>query len=324
MISSELEKIKQFCLAQGFDLVGFCKAEIPEKDRNNLLSWVEQGFFGKMSWYTKEVSQEIRLDLKHLGFFPKSVLVLAVVYNSPAAEETIQSQTKKVSRYALGDDYHSVLRKKANPILNELKSLYPNHSFRQSVDSLPVPEKVFARLAGIGWMGKNTNIINEELGSYFFISTILTDCEWEIPLQEEFDRCGSCRACLDACPTGALFEPYKINANKCISHHTIEDRNILLNEETKLSDWIYGCDICQEVCPWNKTKARRNSVKTSVDEFLPYPFWKEEDLSGEKVFSDEEFQSKFKQSAIKRIGSLAWNRNLKSVPGSKEINQKEI
>ncbi|WP_425460610.1 tRNA epoxyqueuosine(34) reductase QueG [Leptospira idonii] len=312
-MSVELSRIKDICLSEGFDLVGFTPAVIPKQDIDNIQSWVDQQFFGKMDWFTKQISQEIRLEMRHLGFVPQSVIALGMVYRSEEAEEILEQSAVKVSRYALGDDYHQVLRNKGKNILKKLKQLYPQASFRQSIDSLPIPEKVFARLAGIGWMGKNTNIINEAFGSYFFLSMILTDYKWEIPEVAKVDHCGTCNACLDACPTGALFEPYKIDASKCISHHTIENREDDFSPTEFTANWLYGCDICQEVCPWNKNKAKRNRIQTTVKEFIPYKYWTENKNLMESPLSMEDFASIFRNSAVKRIGSKSWNRNLSSV-----------
>ncbi|MDZ4725973.1 MAG: tRNA epoxyqueuosine(34) reductase QueG [Leptospira sp.] len=310
MHSLDLEKIKAFCLSSGFDIVGFTKAEISDAERLYISNWVQSGHHGQMGWYAKENSMEIRLHLKHLGFIPKSVICLGLLYRSEKSEDLLASMNPKVSRYALGEDYHSVLRERAKPLLKYLKQNYPEFHFRQSVDSLPIPEKIFAKQAGIGWMGKNTNLIHPEIGSYFFISTILTDYEWEIPLNISTDHCGSCRACLDACPTGALFAEYQINASLCISQHNIENENDDIPEDISLNGWLYGCDICQEVCPWNQIKAKRNQIESRVSEFQPRGIFAEENLNLSKLLNSEEFDNIFQNTSIQRIGVKKWNRNL--------------
>lgn len=303
------EIIKQLCIDSGFDLVGFATPILPDFQRHYLLEWVKDQKFGKMTWFAKEQSMEIRTDFQHLGFQPFSMICLGMVYRSEMGESTIESQDAKVSRYALGDDYHEVLRDKARPILTYLRNTFPAYHFRQSVDTLPIMEKVFASKAGLGWMGKNTNIIHPELGSYFFISTILTDCPWQIEEPLATDHCGTCTSCLEACPTGALTAPYQLDASLCISHHNIEDRDPIFADGVDLSGWQYGCDICQEVCPWNKTKAKRNKIETKNQEFLPKGIFAKKSGKVLLEMSGEEFRDSFKRSSIFRIGVNVWNRN---------------
>ncbi|MCZ8156564.1 MAG: tRNA epoxyqueuosine(34) reductase QueG [Leptospira sp.] len=306
-------RIKEVCIEAGFDLVGFAKASISPKDREYIRNWREQGRHGNMDWFAKEQSMEIRLDLKHLGFTPVSVICLGMIYRSEKAEAVLAEMKQKVSRYALGTDYHTVIRKKAKPILQYLRSTFPSSNFRQSVDSLPIPEKTIAKQSGIGWMGKNTNLIHPKIGSYFFISTILTDQNWDVTDEPMVDHCGSCRACLDACPTGALFNEYEIDASLCISHHTIEDRRPDFDAHTKLDSWIYGCDVCQEVCPWNFGMAKRQQIETSNDEFLPKGIFDNSYNQGRNLGEMESnvFEETFKDSSIKRIGVETWNRNVR-------------
>ncbi len=307
------EIIKQLCIDSGFDLVGFAKPILPDFHREYLLSWVRDQKFGKMTWFPKEQSMEIRTDFRHLGFKPASMICLGMVYRSEWGESTLETLDSKVSRYALGEDYHEVLRKKAEPILRYLRQAFPKNYFRQSVDTLPIMEKVFAVKAGIGWMGKNTNVIHTELGSYFFISTILTDCPWLVVEPVPTDHCGSCTSCLDACPTGALTAPYQLDASLCISHHTIEDRDPIFETGVELSGWQYGCDICQEVCPWNQTKAKRNQIETKNQELLPKGIFAKVSGSLDLEMSEEDFRHHFKQTSIYRIGVDAWNRNVKKL-----------
>lgn len=273
--------------------------------------------YGKMEWFAKKTAVEIREEFLHLGFLPESAIVMGMVYRSTRGEEVVQKQTKKVSRYALGEDYHRILRKKGKKIIKGLSTLFPEAKFRQSVDSLPIAEKVLAREAGIGWQGKNTNIIHPKLGSYFFISVILTDLAcWEIsaPIVNQMtDHCGSCRRCLDACPTQAL-DPYKLHIEKCISYQTIEDRSmdkLWTGQTSQKKGWIYGCDICQEVCPWNHTIATKNAVETPLAEFLPKPFWYDP-TQWEKELDENAFESLFSGTSLNRITNKMWNRNLKT------------
>ncbi|MCW7482774.1 tRNA epoxyqueuosine(34) reductase QueG [Leptospira kanakyensis] len=309
-------QIKTICEKEGFSLVGFTEAKIPNSDREHLEQWIQEERFGNMHWFAKDHAVGIRNDFQNLGLVPRSVICLGFVYRSTAGEEVVSQLESKVSRYALGSDYHIILKEKGNRILKTLRSEFPNFKFRQSVDSLPVAEKILTKESGIVWQGKNTNLIHPKLGSYFFLSTILTDLELGGPEPEEIitDHCGSCRKCLDICPTGAL-EEYQIDARKCISYLTIEDR-----KETEATDsflkwdrkgWVYGCDLCQEVCPWNANVAKRNKVETLEPEFLPRSFWTDPGFLEKKSLTKEEFDDYFKDSPIERIGFEIWNRNLR-------------
>lgn len=267
-----------------------------------------------MDWFAKDHALSIRNRFENLGFAPVSAICLGFVYRSETSEELLSHMEKKVSRYALGTDYHIVLRKKGNQIVKELKELYPDFKFRQSVDSLPIAEKILTRESGVVWQGKHTNLIHPKLGSYFFLSIILTDLELgETPKEEKTtDHCGSCRRCLDICPTNAL-EPYQIDAPKCISYLTIEDRSTSEVTDSFMEwdrkGWVYGCDLCQEVCPWNEGIAKRNQVETREMSFLPREFWKENTFLEKNFLTEEEFHTYFRDSAIERIGVSIWNRN---------------
>ena len=286
-----LSQIQSKALDCGFSLFGVADAVVPELDKKNILSWVEQGLAGKMDWYAR--NQDLRLTLNNLGFTPRSVIVLGALYQDRDYEEVFADKEFKISRYATGKDYHLVLKKRSEPLLKYLRENFPENKFRQGVDSLPVAEKVFAREAGIGWQGKNTNIINENLGSYFFLSVILTDLQL-LADKPVTDRCGTCRACLDACPTGALFEPYKIDAGKCISYHTIEDRSETFSDSVANGKWVYGCDICHE-----EFKLREEFRTFTKKDFLE--------------MTEEEFQKFVKDSAMDRITFSMWKRNFKAL-----------
>lgn len=305
-----LSQIQSKALDCGFSLFGVADAVVPELDKKNILSWVEQGLAGKMDWYAR--NQDLRLTLNNLGFTPRSVIVLGALYQDRDYEEVFADKEFKISRYATGKDYHLVLKKRSEPLLKYLRENFPENKFRQGVDSLPVAEKVFAREAGIGWQGKNTNIINENLGSYFFLSVILTDLQL-LADKPVTDRCGTCRACLDACPTGALFEPYKIDAGKCISYHTIEDRSETFSDSVANGKWVYGCDICQEVCPWNRVKAKKREVFSINEEFKLREEFRTFTKQDFLEMTEEEFQKFVKDSAMDRITFSMWKRNFKAL-----------
>ncbi len=305
--------IQEKFLSAGFELFGVTKAVVPDVDQENIQEWINQKRHGTMDWYVKNM--ELRLNFTNLGFLPKSVVALGMVYRDASHKKFQEGSTFLISRYAQGEDYHSILKEKARPILRWLKNTYPKNQFRQSVDTLPIPEKVLAREAGLGWIGKNTNLIHSRYGSYFFLSMILTDLE--IPFMEikQTDRCGTCRACIDACPTQAIYEEYKIDASKCISYYTIEDRSETFSADVKLDGWIYGCDICQEVCPWNReTKkeiAYTGEVRFQVRESLLQKKDQVEELS------ESEFQEVIAKSAMDRITFKQWKRNIEQAKLSK-------
>jgi epoxyqueuosine reductase len=301
--------IKDLANTLGFELFGVAKSFIPNIDKENFKSWIKEKLYGTMEWFPK--NEELRTDFKNLGFTPKSALVLGVLYIDKDYSKLQENFDFHFSRYAVGKDYHTVIREMAKPLLAYLRNNFPDYHFRQSVDSLPVSEKVLAREAGIGWIGKHTNLINEKIGSWFFLSTILTDAEFTYSVTG-VDRCGTCRACLDACPTGALFDAYKIDAGKCISHHTIEDKSEKLNEKTEssLHGWIYGCDICQEVCPWNKVKQEKNNLFTKVDAFKINPIFKDKTETEFLEMNESTFINWTKVSAISRIGYKQFKRNI--------------
>ncbi|PJZ70137.1 tRNA epoxyqueuosine(34) reductase QueG [Leptospira perolatii] len=299
----DLEKI---AFQNGFQLVGAAKALVPNSDKKNILQWVQEGRFGTMNWYPKNMN--LRLELEGLGFSPESVLVLGAVYYDEDSEAKLDRSKFRFSRYAMGEDYHSVLRKRTKSLLEVLRTRFPENQFRHGVDSLPVPEKVLAREAGIGWIGKNTNLIHEDFGSFFFLSTIFTDLPLRIESTVAKDRCGTCDLCIRACPTSAL-EPYRIDARKCISYRNIEDKS---EEATSLHGWLYGCDICQEVCPWNRVKAKSRKVRTAIPEFKPKAHFIEEP---EKLLrlTEDEFTSFFSDSAVLRIGFKKYRRNIENL-----------
>jgi epoxyqueuosine reductase len=261
-----------------------------------------------MGWYIQNM--DIRLGFSNLGFVPESVIALGMVYRDASHKKFKDSSTFFISSYTQGEDYHQILKEKAKPLLQWLRKTHPGHKFRQSVDTLPIPEKVLAREAGLGWIGKNTNLIHSKYGSYFFLSTILTDLVIPSTETKETDRCGKCRACIDACPTQAITDEYRIDAGKCISYYTIEDRSETFSDEVRLNGWVYGCDICQEVCPWNR-ETKKEIVYTSEARFKVRDIlWQKKEVLDK--LSEEEFQEVIAKSAMDRITFRQWKRNLEN------------
>jgi epoxyqueuosine reductase len=259
--------IKESALKLGFDLVGLAPIAV-WKDLEFSRQWVEKGFNGEMRYLENPKRFDPRLVLPSA----KSVICIGVVYSTPwrSQESEVRSQNQPVSaaatprawisRYAWGHDYHEIMRGKLEQLRAAVEGLAPGVETRAFVDTGPVVERAYARFSGVGWMGKNTCIINQEKGSWFFLGVILASLELAPDLPAP-DRCGSCTACLEACPTGALVEPYVMDASRCISYFTIELKGSIPEQfRPKIGANVFGCDICQDVCPWNGTASRQLSV----------------------------------------------------------------
>jgi epoxyqueuosine reductase len=297
----------------GFGLSGVVRAgNFPELARSG--EWLERGYAGEM----KYLSDERRGDLQRAMPGIRSVIVCALTYNTAhprttgAAERIdsaeIGSETPRgwISRYAWGTDYHEVLREKLDILLAGLRAESPQQfEARVYADTGPLNERVLAKYAGLGWLGKNTLLLNQELGSFFFLGLILTTLELQPSLETAkappADRCGTCRKCIDACPTQALVEPYVMDARKCISYLTIELRGEIPAEfRTAIGQHVFGCDICQDVCPWN-----RDAPATEGTEFQPRTFDTEHSLFAPNLewlasLDEQEFRNLFQGSPIKR------------------------
>jgi len=301
-ITSEIKKIG---LDIGFDLVGITSAIQPSKS-NNLEQWLKKGFAGTMHWIS--AYQEKRMNINE--FFPgaKSIICVANNYYSPFFHSS-EKNVGKISRYACGEDYHKIMKKKLKTYLQEIKKLEIGLEGRLCVDTAPIMEKLWAEQAGLGWQGKHTNLITKDFGSWVFLGEIIIDRElvYDTPME---DFCGSCQACLDACPTNAIVEPYVLDAQKCISYLTIEywDKPIEKELKKNMNNWIFGCDICQDVCPWNKfaknSKEKRYWPKESTLDF---------DLVELEKLDESMYKSKFKKSPVLRPGWENFQRNVKAV-----------
>ncbi len=286
----------------GFDLIGFAKAEELREEIEHLKEWLNNGYNAGMSYMERNI--EKRKDVGNILNNSKSVISLAINYYTDH-QYSENKNFGKVSRYAWGTDYHLIIWEKLDLLESELKKVDPSFECRLYVDTGPVMDKVWAVKSGIGWMGKHTNVINKELGSWIFLSTIITNYEFEyssvIP-----DFCGSCTACIDACPTDAIIKEYLVDANKCISYLTIENkREIPLRFKGKFENWIFGCDICQDVCPWNK----KFSETTSIAEFNPKEGNSELELEKVLNMNEAEFKNKYDGSPIKRAKLKGLKRN---------------
>jgi epoxyqueuosine reductase len=301
------ESIKSRARAGGFDLCGVAPAEhLPELDF--FRTWLERGFAGDMHYLHR--SAEKRADVRAVLPSARSVIVLGTVYNvdRPYSNDADDSDAAAIARYAWGDDYHVVIEQRMDALMAWLREAAgPGFEGRAYVDTGPVQERVYARHAGLGWIGKNTCVINDELGSWIFLSVIITNLALR-PDVPAVDQCGTCARCIDACPTGALVEPYVLDANRCISYLTIEVKGeIPAAQRDDIGHHAYGCDICQEVCPWNGTPSTGVSSDTA---WLPRL-----GLDGPSLLelwrrSDDELRKVMKGSAMKRAGVTRLRRNL--------------
>jgi epoxyqueuosine reductase len=292
-------------LALGFDQIGMSPAEPLPGHR--LQTWLADGCHGEMAYMTNH--QDLRLDPCRLLPGATTVLVLAANYYTPFPLTTDPSQGA-ISRYAWGKDYHDVLRKRLQQLVKEIQTQAPETKSRVFVDSAPVLEKEWAIRAGIGWMGKHSCIISPKFGSWIFLAEIILDLE--LPADEPIkNRCGSCRLCVEACPTGALVRPYVVDSRKCISYLTIEqaaDRGIPAELQLKMANRIFGCDVCQSVCPWNNKLAK----PTQDPSFFPKPQFLNAPLAELVQWSEEKYSQLATQSPIKRAKYAGFIRNVQA------------
>lgn len=298
--------IKEKALALGCDKVGVVAATALTEEAEDLREWLARGFHGQMSYLARDPRK--RSDPRLLLPSAKSVVCVALNYFQPG-QHSNDPEIGKISRYAWGDDYHDVLRDKLKALLNWIVVQAPTVEGKICVDTSPMMDKAWAARAGLGWIGKHTNLITKELGSWVFLGELLLSIELDYDNYIELDHCGKCTACLDACPTGAIIAPYQLDATRCISYGTIELREPELPEqiERNLENWVFGCDICQDVCPWS-----RFSKQTSEDRFTPRPGIVEPKLEELIEMSQEEFSTRFRKSAIKRTKLSGLQRNAKA------------
>ncbi len=307
-LSEFTEWIRAYAHALGFELVGFAPATRPP-NADSFLLWLAQGYAGEMDYM--ERTAQVRTDPTALLPDAKSAIVVGLNY----APETLPETAYRIARYALGDDYHTVIRSKLETLLSAIQSVEPTAQGRVCVDSAPILERDFAWLAGLGWYGKNTCLINTYRGSYFFIGVLLITVELAYD-HPALGGCGTCRKCLDACPTGALVEPYRLDARLCISYLTIENRSAIPTELREgVGDWLFGCDICQEVCPFNHPRPHQplRAVPTKEARFQPRAL---PSLSEVLMMDEAEFLKRFQGSAVRRAKWRGLVRNALVVAGN--------
>ena len=296
-------KIKQKAIEIGFHKIGVVRAETLETEGERFKLWLEKDFHGEMRWLERE--PEKRADPKLIFPEAQSIIVVALNYFTPHEHE--ENETRgKVSRYAWGDDYHDVLKEKLRELLAFIKSENAAAEGKICVDTAPIMDKAWAVRAGLGWLGKHSNLITKEYGSWVFIGEILLNLELEYETETIADHCGTCTACLDACPTSAIVAPFVVDSRACLSYATIELRSPEFTPEIKdnLNGWLYGCDICQDVCPWN-----RFEKPTGETRFEPREKNVSADLEELLSLSAEKYAERFRRSAMKRtkLGGLQRN-----------------
>ena len=296
--------IKSKSFELGFMSCGISKSGFLVSEADRFESWLKNNYHGKMSYMERNYDK--RLDTTKLVEGSKSVISLT--YNYFPKTLLKSDNTFKISKYAYGKDYHVVLKKKLNQLLNTMKTKFGSFEGRVFVDSAPILERAWAKKSGLGWIGKNTNLINKQSGSFFFLAEIIVDLELNYDNSTK-DYCGSCTACIDACPTDAIYEPYKLDASKCISYFTIElKESFSSNLSSDFKDWIFGCDICQDVCPWNRfSKANDEVLFETIPELNNF------EKSDWIDLTEETFGKVFKESPINRSKFKGLKRNINYV-----------
>lgn len=303
MIHTKYKQLIKLKAAElGFFHCGFSKAEFLEEEAPRLETWLKQNFHGKMSYMENHFDK--RLDPRLLVEGANTVISLLLNYFPTETQR--DEEAPKISKYAYGEDYHFVIKDKLKELIEFLHDEIGEVNGRAFVDSAPVMDKVWAKKSGLGWIGKNTNLINTKEGSFFFIAELITDLQIE-PDGPIKDYCGTCTRCIDACPTEAIVKPYVVDGSKCISYLTIELKDEILPKEFagKMDNWMFGCDVCQDVCPWN-----RFSKVTNEQRFKPEFSLLDLTKSEWENLEEETFQKLFKNSAVKRTKFSGLKRNI--------------
>lgn len=293
--------IKAEALRLGFMSCGISRAGFLEEEAPRLEAWLNNNMHGEMKYMENHFDK--RLDPTKLVEGSKSVISLLLNYYP---KETQTGDSYKISKYAYGTDYHFVIKDKLKDLLQFMQTEIGEVNGRAFVDSAPVLDKAWAAKSGLGWIGKNSNLLTQKVGSFYFIAELIVDLEldYDTPVT---DHCGTCTACIDACPTQAIVEPYKVDGSKCISYFTIELKEELPSSvKGQFDDWMFGCDVCQDVCPWNRfSKPHREPL------FDPHPDLLKMDRKDWKEITTETFNEIFRKSAVKRTKYSGLKRNLK-------------
>ena len=300
--AAHTQVVKSLASELGFSFCGIAKAEFLEEEAPRLEQWLKQGMHGKMSYMENHFDK--RLDPTKL--VPGAKSVVSLIYNYYPQKDLAPKNGYKIAKYAYGKDYHFVIKDKLKVFMSRLQEQIGKVEGRAFVDSAPVMERAWAKKSGLGWTGKHTLLLNRKMGSFFFLAELILDLELtpDGPIR---DYCGTCTACMDACPTDAIPEPYWLDASKCISYLTIELKDEIPEAfKGKMENWAFGCDICQDVCPWN-----RFSRPHREPEFAPHPELGEHLASEWVELTESVFQRVFKKSAVKRTKFSGFKRNIK-------------
>jgi epoxyqueuosine reductase len=301
LIDQHTQLVKQLALQNRFDYCGIAKAQPLNEDARRLEKWLQQGMHGSMKYM--ENYFDLRVDPTKLVPGAKSVITLLKNYYPAQSNSEI-----RISKYAYGKDYHEVIKASLRKMIHELQEKIGQFQGRGFVDSAPVLERSWAQRSGLGWIGRNGNLITKQTGSFFFIATLIVDVDlnYDDPFAKDF--CGSCKKCVEACPTEAILPDKTINASKCISYFTIELKDEIIPEEMKgkFNDWMFGCDICQDVCPWNRFSRPNNE-----EAFQPLPEILNFTSKEWEALSEEAFKKIFKHSPLSRAKYKGLQRNIK-------------
>ncbi|MBI2646688.1 MAG: tRNA epoxyqueuosine(34) reductase QueG [Deltaproteobacteria bacterium] len=303
MLNKVTEKVKDLAFAEGFHLVGVSSVEPQSEHLEFYKTWLQKGLGGQMEYLQRHF--EKKKNPRSLYPDAKTILCCALSYKTSFENPSCVSMEKgTISNYAWGDDYHEVMNEKLKALLSQIQALIPGAQGEVVVDTAPLLERSFAQQAGIGWIGKNTCVIHPHFGSYIFLGEILLNIDLKKDLLE-LDHCGSCTRCLEACPTQAL-TPYELDATRCIAYLTNEKRGEFSKEEkSMIGQHIFGCDICQQVCPWNE-----KSLVPDLSCFKPRPHTFVPSLQALKVLTQEEFKQIFKNSSVQRAKYKGLMRNV--------------
>lgn len=300
--SEYTRRIKQKATELGFMYCGVSAATFLEEEAKRLDIWLKKGYHGKMQYMENHFDK--RLDPRLLVDGAKSVISLLLNYHNPQKQE--DADAPKISQYAYGQDYHYVIRDRLKELLAFIRDEIGEVDGRVFVDSAPVMDKAWAARSGLGWIGKHSNLVHPRSGSWFFIAELILDLDLE-PDGPMKDYCGTCTRCIDACPTGAIAEPYVVDGSRCISYLTIELKDQLLPEEFRnsMDNWMFGCDVCQEVCPWNRFSTRHKETA-----FEPHEALLRMSKSDWEDLTHEIFNEIFRHSAVKRTKFSGLQRNI--------------
>src|SRR5690606_18655150 len=307
-LNSNTAKYSQFIKSEaqrlGFLSCGISKVEFLEEEAPRLEKWLSENRNGKMQYMENHFDKRLNPALLVDG--AKSVVSLLLNYYP---EQTQRQDSFKISKYAYGQDYHHIIKEKLKELLHSIQENIGEVDGRVFVDSAPVLDKAWAQKSGLGWIGKNTNLISKKVGSFFFVAELILDIELEYDNPTMTDHCGSCTRCIDACPTDAIIAPYVVDGSKCISYYTIElKENIPQEVKGKFDDWVFGCDVCQDVCPWNRFSAPHSESLLNPKEGI-LSFSKQDWID----ITEETFGKVFQKSAVKRTKFEGFKRNIEFV-----------